>query len=124
MTDRDDIPTLNASHFARARPATEVFSKVAVADFKSKGGRPKAAQTKTPISIRLDPDLVAALKASGVGWQSRVNSILRDAVLGAGKDSLGSLWSAAASAEPLKVAERTSRFTTAKDRAKPKAKRA
>ena len=33
---------------------------------------------KVPISIRLDPDLVEALRASGRGWQSRVNAALRD----------------------------------------------
>jgi uncharacterized protein (DUF4415 family) len=32
------------------------------------------------INLRLDPDLVAALRASG--WQTRVNAILRKAVLG------------------------------------------
>lgn len=35
---------------------------------------------KVPISIRLDADLVATLRASGRGWQSRVNAILRDAI--------------------------------------------
>ncbi len=27
-----------------------------------------------------DPDLLAALKASGSGWQTRVNQVLREAV--------------------------------------------
>ena len=81
MTDRDDVPTLTAAHFSRARPATQVFSKKAMADFKSKGGRPKAAVVKTPVTIRLDPDLVEALRQSGDGWQSRVNLLLRGAVL-------------------------------------------
>jgi len=52
-----------------------------MADFKSKGGRPKAAVVKTPVTIRLDPDLVEALRQSGDGWQSRVNLLLRGAVL-------------------------------------------
>jgi uncharacterized protein (DUF4415 family) len=36
---------------------------------------------KEQVSIRLDADVVAALRAGGSGWQSRVNSILREQVL-------------------------------------------
>lgn len=39
--------------------------------------------TKEMVSMRLDADLIAALRASGAGWQSRVNSILRHEVLDA-----------------------------------------
>lgn len=47
-------------------------------------GRPPgsvAARTKQAVKLRLDPDLLAALRASGSGWQTRVNAILREAVL-------------------------------------------
>ena len=47
-------------------------------------GRPPgsvSASTKQAVKLRLDPDLLAALRASGAGWQTRVNAILRDAVL-------------------------------------------
>jgi uncharacterized protein (DUF4415 family) len=36
------------------------------------------ARTKEAISIRLDIDLVQKLRASGPGWQSRVNEALRE----------------------------------------------
>ncbi|MFN3932627.1 MAG: BrnA antitoxin family protein [Brevundimonas sp.] len=77
----DENPILDAAFFAEARPAGEVLSADAIAAFRAKGGRPKADQVKTPVSIRLDPDLLLALKATGPGWQSRVNGLLRDAVL-------------------------------------------
>ncbi|MDD2711525.1 MAG: BrnA antitoxin family protein [Simplicispira sp.] len=35
---------------------------------------------KVSTTIRFDPDLLAALKASGAGWQTRVNEVLREAV--------------------------------------------
>ena len=35
---------------------------------------------KVPISIRLDADVVAALKAQGPGWQPRANALLRSAL--------------------------------------------
>ena len=43
-------------------------------------GRPLgsvAGVTKQPVTLRLDPDVLQALKATGPGWQTRVNEILR-----------------------------------------------
>ena len=45
-----------------------------------KRGRPLgsvAEETKAKVNLRLDPDVVERLRASGKGWQSRVNSALR-----------------------------------------------
>ncbi|MDX3908885.1 MAG: BrnA antitoxin family protein [Sphingobium sp.] len=41
------------------------------------------APIKELVSIRLDADVVEALRASGTGWQGRVNSILRKKLLDA-----------------------------------------
>ena len=43
-------------------------------------GRPKVEQPKVPVTMRVDADVLEALKASGTGWQTRVNAVLRDAV--------------------------------------------
>jgi uncharacterized protein (DUF4415 family) len=43
-------------------------------------GRPPAENPKKQVSIRLDADLLAKLKATGPGWQRRVNEILRRAM--------------------------------------------
>ena len=43
-------------------------------------GRPPAEVVKMPVKIRLDPDVLAALRASGRGWQTRVNALLKNAV--------------------------------------------
>lgn len=40
-------------------------------------GRPKSAATKEPVKLRLDADVLAALRASGDGWQTRINDTLR-----------------------------------------------
>ena len=37
---------------------------------------------KQQISIKIDKDILEALKAEGKGYQTRINKILRDAVLG------------------------------------------
>ena len=43
-------------------------------------GRPKAESPKVPVTMRVDADVLEAIKASGAGWQTRVNELLRDAV--------------------------------------------
>jgi uncharacterized protein (DUF4415 family) len=44
-------------------------------------GRPRKAVTRTMVSLRMDPDVLTALRATGRGWQSRVNALLREAVM-------------------------------------------
>lgn len=43
-------------------------------------GRPKVEQPKVPMTMRVDADVLDAIKASGTGWQTRVNELLREAV--------------------------------------------
>lgn len=40
----------------------------------------QAAQHKVPISIRLDSDIVEHFRATGTGWQGRMNDALRKAI--------------------------------------------
>lgn len=42
-------------------------------------GRPPSSNPKRPVSLRLDPDVVAHFRRSGRGWQSRINAVLRKA---------------------------------------------
>lgn len=41
-------------------------------------GRPKAAVTKERITIRLSPEVVQTFRATGEGWQTRVDAALKD----------------------------------------------
>lgn len=43
-----------------------------------KVGRPKAGQTKVLMSLRLDSEVIEGFRATGPGWQSRMNEALRD----------------------------------------------
>lgn len=40
-------------------------------------GRPPALAPKQAVKLRLDPDVLAALRATGDGWQTRINDMLR-----------------------------------------------
>lgn len=41
-------------------------------------GRPRAASPKVAVTIRYDRDVVEAFKASGPGWQTRMNDALKN----------------------------------------------
>ena len=41
-------------------------------------GRPKSISPKVQLTVRYDADIVAAFKAGGSGWQTRMNSALRE----------------------------------------------
>jgi uncharacterized protein (DUF4415 family) len=78
----DENPEWKDSDFARARPAAEVLpelfgTKAAQAMLKPRG-RPPAAVVKERITIRFDADVLEAFRATGKGWQTRVNDAMRD----------------------------------------------
>lgn len=49
------------------------------ADLLRRRGRPVSDNPKLAVKLRIDPDVVEAFKASGPGWQSRMNDALRKA---------------------------------------------
>lgn len=69
-TDPDDAPELTDRFFAAA---DEYRGRKLV-----KQGRPRSAETKVPVKLRLDPDVLEVLKTTGPGWQTRVNRMLRE----------------------------------------------
>lgn len=78
--DDDDAPEFTDEILDRTRPAKDVLPVEVMAAFRSRGGRPKSEAAKVPVSIRLDADVLAAFKATGSGWQTRVNEALKNAV--------------------------------------------
>jgi uncharacterized protein (DUF4415 family) len=47
---------------------------------KALRGRPKSVDKKLLISVRYSPEVVAYFKATGEGWQSRMDGVLRQYV--------------------------------------------
>lgn len=43
-------------------------------------GRPMGSGSKTQVTLRLDTAALEAFKATGTGWQTRINDLLREAV--------------------------------------------
>ena len=72
-------PEVTEEELKEFRPFREVFPDLAEA-IDRKLGRPKAESPKKAISIRLDQEVIDRFKATGDGWQSRMNEALRKAV--------------------------------------------
>ena len=68
--DPDDAPEWTDEMFDRA--------ELRIGDTVIRRGRPPGS-TKTQVSLRLDHDVLAAFRAQGPGWQSRMNEALRKA---------------------------------------------
>lgn len=60
---------------------TEDELEAALAARRSRGRPPLGEAGKQKVNIRLSPDVLATLRASGRGWQTRVDEILRRAVM-------------------------------------------
>ena len=78
----DDNPEWTPQMFRAARPAREIMPHIVKA-YESGTlrvrGRPKSSQ-KSAVSLRLDNDVIKALRATGAGWQTRLNDLLRAVV--------------------------------------------
>lgn len=74
-----DVPEATDAEFAAARPFKEVFPE----QYKAwkKMGRPPVESPKIHIGFRLAADVVNAIRASGRGYNARVEKVLRDALV-------------------------------------------
>jgi uncharacterized protein (DUF4415 family) len=50
------------------------------ASIKRGRGRPTTAVKRPTLNMRVDADVLEAFKATGQGWQTRINAALREAV--------------------------------------------
>jgi len=65
-SDRDAAPDLSGS----------------VPGIVRRRGRPLKAEPKVSVTLRLDRDIVERFRATGAGWQTRINAALRKAKAG------------------------------------------
>jgi uncharacterized protein (DUF4415 family) len=80
-TDPDDGPRLTVAmvkrgQLSKGRQLVRPASGVLVNDRR---GRPRMANPKQAIKLRLDADILTHFRATGPGWQTRLNAALRKA---------------------------------------------
>jgi uncharacterized DUF497 family protein/uncharacterized protein (DUF4415 family) len=78
MSEHDDVPELAEEDFARARPFKEAFPE----QYRAwrRRGRPPVAEPKVHVGFRLAADVVQGIKATGRGYNARVEKVLRAAL--------------------------------------------
>ena len=64
--DSDDVPDLSTPEWQA------IIDRAPV-----RRGRPPLDEPKVSTTIRLDADVLAAYRAEGPGWQTRINDVLR-----------------------------------------------
>lgn len=60
------------------RPASDAELQAGLQAALKKRGRPTGSGSKEQVAIRIDRDVLAAFRAGGAGWQTRMNDALRD----------------------------------------------
>ncbi len=79
-----DNPEFSSKGFTKAMPASKMFAPEtmqALVAMKRPTGRPKSETPKVFTAIRLDADVLAEFKATGKGWQTRMNAALRQFIV-------------------------------------------
>ena len=73
----EENPEWMREDFARAKRGDDMPAHIRAA-FPKTRGRP-AGSNKQLVSLRIDCDTLERFRASGPGWQSRINEVLRRA---------------------------------------------
>lgn len=77
--DDGEVRELTKADMKKFGPAAEVLPAEAHVLLGIRRRGSQVAPIKEPVSIRLDADVLKHYRATGSGWQSRVNQILRAA---------------------------------------------
>lgn len=88
INDDGEVRELTPADFSRMKPLADVMPKEFVRmvlnhqnEMEEQGkirrsrGKQKAP-TKLPVTLRLSPEVIEKFKASGKGWQTRINEVL------------------------------------------------
>jgi uncharacterized protein (DUF4415 family) len=77
LTD-DENPELTRADFAAMIPASQFFAERGIPIPRKRGQRGnQKTPTKKPVYIRLSPEVINAFRATGKGWQSRIDNVLK-----------------------------------------------
>ncbi len=77
LIDNDgEVRELTADDLNRFKPARDVLPLALQKTLKIRGAQ--KAPTKVSTTIRLSPDVLAAFKSEGNGWQTRIDTALKD----------------------------------------------
>ncbi len=73
-----DNPKWTEKDIARAKPFAVLFPELAASDRRRRG--PQKSPTKAAVSLRLDRRIIDHFRATGEGWQTRINNVLLEVI--------------------------------------------
>ncbi|MDP3846306.1 MAG: BrnA antitoxin family protein [Pseudomonas sp.] len=73
----NDNPEWTADDFANATPFAQLPASLRKT-LSSRARGPQKAPTKEALTVRYSPEVLARFKASGPGWQTRMDAALKD----------------------------------------------
>jgi len=77
IDETGEVRELNAADIEDFKPASDALPGALQRTLDIKSREAQKAPTKAITTMRLDPQVLDAFRATGKGWQSRVNEILR-----------------------------------------------
>jgi uncharacterized protein (DUF4415 family) len=82
VDESGEVRELTAADLRHFKPAAQALDPQLYSDLLKMNARahrgPQKAPVKKATTIRLSPDVMAAFKATGAGWQTRIDNALKD----------------------------------------------
>ncbi|MBF0176160.1 MAG: BrnA antitoxin family protein [Magnetococcales bacterium] len=83
LTDDDgEVRDLTREDFARMKPSHDVLPVILGTDVAAallaRRGHPPGSGGKVSTTVRFDAEVISAFRATGRGWQTRMNDALKD----------------------------------------------
>ena len=76
--EKGEVRELSAADLRRFKSAHEVLPASLQKTLGMKQRGPQKTPTKQMTTIRLSPEVMSAFKATGAGWQTRIDGALKD----------------------------------------------
>ncbi|MBP0580741.1 BrnA antitoxin family protein [Labrys sp. LIt4] len=80
LTDEQDAALSKAARDDADNPSIPEDARFVTYQEARRRGRPRVPAPKRQITLRIDPDVIEYFKASGSGWQRRINAVLKEAM--------------------------------------------
>ena len=82
VDESGEVRELTAADLRHFKPADQALDPQLYSDLLKMNARARRKKKKAPVkqttTIRLSPDVMAAFKATGAGWQTRIDNALKD----------------------------------------------
>jgi uncharacterized protein (DUF4415 family) len=76
-TDLDRVLSIRDEEILYDEDSPDIGAAIETGTMKRRG-RPRLPDKKVPVSVRLEPDVLALLRSSGPGWQTKLSNAISE----------------------------------------------